>query len=97
MSSLLQLLLVIIILIIASAFAALNEQVINLNYFIGLVETRLTFVIICSFLLGMIFSLLIMMSYIIRVRLEQRRLKSSLRIKDQELNNLRELPVKGNY
>ena len=91
MSSLLQLLLVILVLIIASAFAALNEQVINLNYFIGLVETRLTFVIICSFLLGMLFSLLIMMSYIVRVRLEQRRLKNSLRIKDQELNNLQML------
>ena len=94
MSSLVQLLLVILVLIVASAFAALNEQLINLNYFIGVLETRLTFVIISSFLLGMIFSLLIMLSYIVKVRFEQRRLKNTLRIKEQELNNLRELPVK---
>lgn len=97
MRGLLQLLLVIVILVIASAFAALNEQVINLNYFIGLVETRLTFVIIISFILGALFSSLIMMTFIIRARLERRRLQRELRLKDQELVNLRELPVKDNY
>jgi uncharacterized membrane protein YciS (DUF1049 family) len=97
MRGLLQLLLVIIILVIASAFAALNEQVINLNYFIGLVETRLTFVIIFSFALGALFCFLIMMTFFIKVRLEKRRLQRALRLKDQELINLRELPVKDNY
>ena len=97
MSALLQLLLVILILIIAATFAALNEQVINLNYFIGTLDTRLTFVIISCFVLGMIFSLAVVLSYIIRLRFEQRRLRSSLRIKEQELNNLRELPVKDGF
>ena len=97
MSSLLQILLVVLILIIASAFAALNEQVITLNYFVGLLETRLTFVIISCFVLGMLFALLLILTYIIRLRFEQRRLRSSLRIKEQELNNLRELPVKDSF
>lgn len=97
MRGLLQLLLVIIVLIIAAAFAALNEQTIQLNYFIGIVETRLTFVIIASFILGAIFCGLIAATFIIRARLERRRLKRELMMKHQELNNLRELPVKDSY
>ena len=97
MSSIVQLLSVILVLITAAAFAALNEQVINLNYFIGVLETKLTFVIITSFLLGMIFTLLLIIGYIIKLRIQTRRMKSSLRLKEQELNNLRELPVKDSF
>lgn len=97
MRGLLQLLVVIIILVVASAFAALNEQVINLNYFIGLVETRLTFVIIISFILGALFCFMIMITFFVKSRMERRRLQRKLRLKDQELVNLRELPVKDNY
>ncbi len=97
MSALLQLLFIILILIIAAAFAALNEQVITLNYFVGMMDTRLTFVIISCFILGMIFSMLLVVSYVVRLRLEQRRLRTSLRIKEQELNNLRELPLQDSY
>lgn len=94
MTGLVQLLLLMLILIIAAAFAALNEQVISMNYFIGTMDTPLTFVIIVCFILGMLFSFLIIVTYIIRLRWQQRRMKQSLRLKDQELNNLRAMPVK---
>jgi len=42
----------------------------------------------------MLFSFLIIVSYLIRQRLQQRRLKQALKLKDQELNNLRAMPVK---
>ncbi len=94
MTGLVQIILLMLILIMAAAFAALNEQVISMNYFIGTVDTPLTFVIIICFILGMLFSFLIIVSYLIRQRLQQRRLKQALKLKDQELNNLRAMPVK---
>ena len=96
MSTLLQLFLLIIILVIAAAFAALNEQVINLNYFIGQLESKLTYVIIFSFLIGMIFSFLMVSVYLLKQRLETRRLRNTLRLKTQELSNLRQIPLKDN-
>ena len=97
MKGLLQLLIVIILLVTASAFAALNEQVINLNYFIGQVDTRLTFVIIASFILGGLFSFMVMLTFFIKTRLEKRRLQRQLRLKNEELANIRELPVKDSF
>ena len=94
MTGLVQLILLMLILIIAAAFAALNEQVISMNYFIGTMDTPLTFVIIVCFILGMLFSFLIIVGYIIRLRWQQRRMKQALQLKDQELNNLREMPLK---
>ena len=94
MTGLVQLILLMLILIIAAAFAALNEQVISMNYFVGTMDTPLTFVIIVCFILGMLFSFLIIVSYIIRLRWQQRRMKQALQLKDQELNNLREMPLK---
>ena len=94
MTGLLQLLLLMLILILAAAFAALNEQMINMNYFIGSMETSLTFVIMVCFILGMLFSFLIIVTYIIRLRWQHRRMERALKLKDQELNNLRAMPVK---
>lgn len=97
MKAILQLFIVIVILIVAAAFAALNDQVINLNYFIGEVESRLTFVIISSFFLGMLFCFLLLIGLILKGRMERRRMRQELRLKNQELTNLRELPVKEDF
>ena len=97
MRVLLQFLVVIIILFIASAFAALNDQGINLNYFAGIIETKLNFVIIISFILGTIFSLALLSVTILQGRLERRRLRKALDLRNQELANLREAPLKDDF
>jgi len=97
MKSLVQFLLAIIILIIASAFAALNDQPLSLNYFIGVANTQLTYIIIACFILGALVSLLILMTFIVRGRIERRRLRNALAVKNQELSNLREAPIKDNF
>lgn len=97
MRVLLQFLAIIIILVIASAFAALNDQVLNLNYFLGYVDTHLNFVIIISFILGALFSLALLSVTILQGRLERRRLRKALELRNQELTNLRELPTKEDF
>ena len=97
MRVLLQFLIVIIILFIASAFAALNDQVINLNYLLGGVDTGLNFVIIISFILGALFSLALLSVVILQGRLERRRLRKVLDLRNQEVSNLREAPLKDDF
>ena len=97
MRVLLQFLVVIIILVIASAFAALNDQVINLNYFLGYVDTHLNLIIIFSFILGALFSLALLSVTILQGRLERRRLRKALQLSNQEISNLREIPTKEDF
>lgn len=97
MRAILQFFLVILFLGITAAFAALNDGTIAINYFIGVSETRLTYLLLACFILGGVMALLLISGSYLKLRLELRRLRNTVALNSQELSNLRELPVKDPY
>ncbi len=97
MRALVQFFLVILFLGLTAAFAALNDGVILINYFVGEGEIRLTYLLLACFAGGAIMALLLVSGTYLKSRLEIRRLKNTININNQELANLRELPVKDPY
>lgn len=97
MRAILQFFLVILFLGITAAFAALNDGIITMNYFIGEADIRLTYLLLASIIFGSLMSLLLLSGNYFKMRFEIRRLRNTVSMKDQELSNLRALPVKDPY
>jgi len=92
-----QFFLVILLLGLTAAFAALNDGVININYFIGENDVRLTYLLLASVIFGSFMTLLMLSGKYLKMRLELKKLRKTVNLKNQELSNLRELPVKDSY
>ncbi len=97
MRALLQFFLVILFLGLTAAFAALNDGIITMNYFIGEAEIRLTYLLLACIVFGSLMSLLLISGNYFKMRFEIRRLRNAVFMKNQELSNLRALPVKDHY
>ncbi len=97
MRTILQFFLVILFLGFTAAFAALNDGIITMNYFIGEAEIRLTYLLLACIIFGSLMSLLLLSGNYFKMRFEIRRLRNNVSMKDQELSNLRALPVKDPY
>ncbi len=95
--AILQFFLVILFLGFTAAFAALNDDIITMNFFIGEAEIRLTYLLLACIIFGSLMSLLLISGKYLKMRLELRRLRSTVEMKNQELANLRALPVKDPY
>ena len=97
MRAILQLFLVIVFLGLTAAFAALNDDIITINYFIGENDIRLTYLLLGCTVFGSLMTLLMISEKYLKMRFELRKLKKVVYDKNQELSNLRELPVKDPY
>jgi len=95
--ALVQFFLVILFLGVTAAFAAVNDDVISINYFVGEGDIRLTYLLLACVIFGSVMSLILMTIHFLKMRLELRRLRKSVTEKSKELSNLRELPVKDPY
>ena len=97
MRALIQFIIVILILTFTAAFAALNDAAISVNFFVTEKELPLTYLLLISFLLGGMVAAALYVGQYLRMKVELRRLKKTAELQNQELANLRALPVKDKY
>lgn len=95
--AILQFFLMILFLGLTAAFAALNDGIINMNYFIGESEIRLTYLLLACIIFGSLMSLIMLSGSYLKMRFELRKLRNSVAVQNEELSNLRALPVKEPY
>ncbi|GAB4351742.1 MAG: hypothetical protein Kow006_15940 [Gammaproteobacteria bacterium] len=89
-----QALFLLLVFVFALAFTVINADKVQLNYYLGSLDLPLSVIVIGAFALGMFTGLLALMGRLIRLKSEVSRLQRSERIAQQELTNLRSLPVK---
>jgi lipopolysaccharide assembly protein A len=58
------------LLIVAGVIGANNTQIVSVNYLIAASQVSMSKVIICAFLMGVLFSLLMFITYIVRLKLQ---------------------------
>jgi uncharacterized membrane protein YciS (DUF1049 family) len=87
------------VLVLAAVFVAgaalgyFNSTPVSFNYLFGTVQVRLVLLIVASFVLAMLLTLLLCAVRILSLSGEARRLRRQLRDADTELKNLRNLPL----
>lgn len=94
MSRIAQLILVFIILLVGLAFHLKNNQLIELNYYVGAIELPVSLIVVLVLCLGAFLGVLASLPIIIKLKQQKHRLEKQIKNSEKEINNLRVMPVK---
>lgn len=87
-------LLLLVLLVIGLSFSFLNAHSVTLQYYFGAQSAPLSFVIVAALIFGAILGVLASLGVILRQRREIARLRREVRVHEQEVANLRNIPLK---
>ncbi|MCG8378479.1 MAG: LapA family protein [Proteobacteria bacterium] len=94
MSRIAKLILILVILLFGLAFHLKNNQLVALNYYIGVIELPMSLVIVLVLILGALLGILASLPLIIKLKQQKLRLEKQIQNSEKEINNLRVMPVK---
>jgi lipopolysaccharide assembly protein A len=84
----------ILLVLVALTFAGLNAESVSINYYLGKTQLPLSLLAILSFILGGLLGLCLAFTIYIKLKYANRRLRHRLKLVEEELINLRALPLK---
>lgn len=91
------LLIFILLAVISSALTRLNLETVSFNYYLGNFESPLAVLVILAFVVGALMGLMLTLGLNLSSRKEKRRLRRTLQLREQEIRNLRDIPIKGKH
>lgn len=94
MSRIAKLILVLAIVLFGLAFHLKNNQLIELNYYIGAIDLPLSLLAVLVLCLGAILGILASLPVIIKLKRQNMKLDKLIKNSEKEINNLRVLPIK---
>ena len=87
--------LILTVLLIGVTFTAKNTQLAELNYYLGVHwTTPLSFMLLTTFTVGIVFGLLACLAMLARMQRQLLQVRRENRQLEQEVNNLRALPIR---
>lgn len=94
MINFIKLLVALVILTLGAALATLNDGQVTLNYYFGSIEASVPLALLGSLGLGLLLGFMAGLTLWARARSENARLRRSARLAQEEVNNLRAIPLK---
>jgi uncharacterized integral membrane protein len=90
----------IILLLIAlfgNVLTRLNIGPVEFHYYFGVIEIPLALLLLLVLACGALLGLLMTSGVALSARAERRRLQRTLQLREQEIRNLRDIPIKGRH
>lgn len=87
----------IFIAVLGSVLTRLNIEPVNFHYYFGAIEISLALLLVVVFACGALLGLFMTLGMTLSARAERRRLQRTLQLREQEIRNLREIPIKGRH
>ena len=84
-----------VVVLLGLIFTLLNQNAVTLNYHIGQLELPLAALVILAILLGSILGVILCLGSRFKYRIEIRGLRRKVSLLEQEIHNLRNIPLKG--
>ena len=94
MKRLLGFLLLLVVVVVGLAFAVLNAQTVQLHYYFGSTDAPLSLVLVLVLAVGAVLGVVASLGMVVGQRRELGRLQRKVKVTEQELKNLREIPIK---
>ena len=94
MSRLVSLVLLLSLVLVGLAFAVVNSKPVELNYFLATREVPLAMTLVLTLAFGALIGLFFSLGMVIRLKRETLRLRRQMQIAEQEVVNLRNIPIK---
>lgn len=85
-----------IIMLLGLTFASLNASPVVFNYYVGSKSLALSLLLVFSFGFGLLLGGFVTFFSWLRLKTENLRIKSRLKIAEKEVENLRTIPIKNN-
>ena len=85
------------IIILGITFAILNAEPVTVHYYVGIKQLPLSFIMAITLSIGITIGLLIMGLITLRLKAEKHYLKKRLKVTEQEIENLRTIPIKDEH
>lgn len=95
MLKLIKFVLAILFLIIGAAFAIINDQPVELDLYFFVTSLPLSLILLLAMGLGIALATVVGSFYFMRLRKENADLRRQTRLAEQEVKNLRKLPING--
>lgn len=94
MGRIFRLIFLLLVLVLGLALHVKNDQAVTLNYYAGSVNLPLSLVIVGSFAVGALCGIIASLTVILRLKRDKARLGRQVRAAEQEVANLRAIPIK---
>ena len=95
MLNLVKFVLVVLFLIVGAAFAVINDKPVDLDLYFVVVNLPLSLILLLALGLGILLGTVVGSFYFMRLRKENADLRRRSRLAEQEVKNLRNLPING--
>ena len=89
--------LLILLAIATSVMTRLNLEPVVFYYYFGSIELPLSILVIVALTVGATVGLALTMGLTLATRAERRRLRRTLQLREQEIRNLRDIPIKDRH
>lgn len=86
-----------LIALFGSVLTRLNIETVDFHYYFGTIEISLALLLMLVLACGALLGLLMTLGVALSARAERRRLQRTLQLREQEIRNLREIPIKGRH
>ncbi|GMR08977.1 MAG: LapA family protein [Gammaproteobacteria bacterium] len=97
MARLISFVVLLVVFIFAVAFATLNVDDIQLNYYFGALAMPLSLSLAIATAFGVIIGVIATMGIVIRMRRKLVKLRKTIKLTEKELTNLRKLPIRDDH
>ena len=87
----------IIIVLIGITFASLNSQKLAINYYVNTATVHLPVLLLIALVIGALLGVIAMLPSVVRSKGSNRRLKQRVKQIEQEVQNLRAIPIKDSH
>ncbi len=95
MLKLIKFILAIVFLVIGAAFAIINDQPVELDLYFLVTSLPLSLILLLAVGVGILLGAIVSAFYFMRIRKENADLRRQSRLVEQEVKNLRNLPING--
>jgi len=92
--TLIKIILLLLIVVAAAFFASLNPGEVTLHYYFGSIQLSLAILLVATLGVGLLLGLFVGLGLFLRAKRDQVRLQRKARLAEQEVNNLRAIPLK---
>ncbi len=86
-----------LVLIVGTVLTSLNAEVVTFHYYFSSAELPLALLLFFSLLMGIALGIAVTLGVSLSLYREKRQLKRSLKLQQQEIRNLRDIPIKGRH
>ena len=83
-----------LIVVLGVSFAILNAEPVTVHYYVGNRTLPLSLLLVLCFGVGLVLGFIVMGFKVLRLKAKNRGLRRRLRVAEQEIDNLRVIPVK---